>query len=79
MSEHICYYFLLIFFLLQLSLEDFTHHADVYNPSGDGGAFKNIKVFTHRHRYENVLAKNCDFFLTHLFKHMFWVPKEPSH
>lgn len=27
-----------------LSLEDFTHHADVYNPTSDGGAFKNIKV-----------------------------------
>lgn len=27
----------------KLSLEDFTHHADVYNPTSDGGAFKNIK------------------------------------
>ena len=30
----------------QLSLEDFTHHADVYNPNSEGGAFKNIKVCT---------------------------------
>lgn len=33
--------FLLIF---QLSVEDFTRHADVYNPNSDGGAFKNVKV-----------------------------------
>ena len=30
--------------MFQLSVEDFTNHADVYNPSSDGGAFKNVKV-----------------------------------
>lgn len=32
-----------VFLQDKLSLEDFTHHADVYNPSSEGGAFKNIK------------------------------------
>ncbi|XP_062571633.1 V-type proton ATPase subunit S1-like [Saccostrea cucullata] len=29
----------------KLSLQDFTQHADVYNPDSDGGVFKNIKSF----------------------------------
>ncbi|KAK3579076.1 hypothetical protein CHS0354_029936 [Potamilus streckersoni] len=34
---------LIVFLQDKLSLEDFTNHADVYNPDGDGGAFRNIK------------------------------------
>ncbi|XP_041349789.1 V-type proton ATPase subunit S1-like [Gigantopelta aegis] len=33
----------------KLSLEDFTKHADVYNPFSDGGAFKNVKGFMDDH------------------------------
>ncbi|XP_060570834.1 V-type proton ATPase subunit S1-like [Ruditapes philippinarum] len=32
-----------VFLQDKLSVEDFTNHADVYNPSSDGGAFKNVK------------------------------------
>ncbi|KAL4226778.1 ATPase [Mactra antiquata] len=34
---------LVIFQQDKLSVEDFTNHADVYNPNSDGGAFKNVK------------------------------------
>lgn len=34
---------LVIFVQNKLSIEDFTNHADVYNPSSDGGVFKNVK------------------------------------
>lgn len=32
-----------VFLQDKLSVEDFTNHADVYNPNSDGGAFKNVK------------------------------------
>lgn len=34
---------LVVFLQDKLSLEDFTNHADVYNPNSDGGVFKNVK------------------------------------
>ncbi|XP_048739011.2 V-type proton ATPase subunit S1-like isoform X2 [Ostrea edulis] len=36
---------LVVFVQDKLSLQDFTQHADVYNPESDGGVFKNIKGF----------------------------------
>ncbi|XP_061186806.1 V-type proton ATPase subunit S1-like [Saccostrea echinata] len=36
---------LVVFMQDKLSLQDFTQHADVYNPESDGGVFKNIKGF----------------------------------
>ncbi|XP_078309765.1 V-type proton ATPase subunit S1-like isoform X2 [Crassostrea virginica] len=36
---------LVVFLQDKLSLQDFTQHADVYNPESDGGAFKNVKGF----------------------------------
>ncbi|CAC5417300.1 ATPeVS1 [Mytilus coruscus] len=36
---------LVVFLQDRLSLQDLNHHADVYNPYSDGGAFKNIKSF----------------------------------
>uniref|UniRef100_K1RE19 V-type proton ATPase subunit S1 n=1 Tax=Magallana gigas TaxID=29159 RepID=K1RE19_MAGGI len=36
---------LVVFVQDKLSLQDFTQHADVYNPESDGGVFKNVKGF----------------------------------
>ncbi|XP_052781382.1 V-type proton ATPase subunit S1-like [Mya arenaria] len=35
---------LIVFVQNKLSVEDFTKHADVYNPNSDGGAFRNVKA-----------------------------------
>ena len=34
-----------------------------------------ILLSTHRARLAKFLAQNCDYFLTHKFKHVFWVLK----
>ncbi|XP_064605643.1 V-type proton ATPase subunit S1-like [Liolophura sinensis] len=40
---------LVVFLQDKLSLDDFTHYADVYNPDSNGGAFENVKEFMDEH------------------------------